>query len=289
MCSTLFGSTLFLGVQHGPQTNDFPTYCLRLRPADCAPLVMQLQPTAEDVSRFVRSSREEQVLQLYEALRRGIDVPLVVPVPPTRVVVAAMSPLILSTASESGRLDEDEVLALCNVAHVPVTQDADFAFKHDGMDDAAAAWVMTVVVRAVAPSSPRTWRAWLATPSPLDAHYVLHPPAAAAVAQHLDHVLRCTYDDEDDDPGAPFRVLLHRTHFATHVAFAYINNVLFATWLSDMARGETLPYVRAALLSRMLITWDWQGHESTLPDFKPQKLVLVTGIREWVDGLTNMG
>lgn len=120
MCSILFSSPLFLGVQHSPQTNDFPTYCLRLSPAACAPLMMQLLPGADEVSRFMRSDRGQQVQQVHEALRRGIDFPLVVPVPPTRVSVQTLSPMIISTASESGRLDEDEVLALCNVSHVPV-------------------------------------------------------------------------------------------------------------------------------------------------------------------------
>lgn len=161
-----------------------------------------------------------------------------------------------------------------------VPQDPDFVFKHDSMDGASTAWVMTVVVRVVAPW-PKTWREWLAHSSPLDTHYGLPvPEVRSMVGQYLDYVLRCTYDEEDD-PGATVRVLLHRTHFAAHVSFAYINAVLINTWLSDMARSEMLTYLRAVLLSRMLITWDWTSHVSELPDFKPQKIVLVSGIRAW--------
>lgn len=125
MCSTLFAAQLLCGVHHDLHTGDFSTYYLRLPPRDCAPLVMQLagpDPSAA-VATYVRSGRAAQVALLHEALRQAVDVPLFVPVPQTRVPVSPLSALVLATASESGRLDEDEVVALCNVVHVPVSLD----------------------------------------------------------------------------------------------------------------------------------------------------------------------
>lgn len=146
------------------------------------------------------------------------------------------------------------------------------------MEAAAYACVMLLIPRAVAPA-PRTWQFWTSHASPLDTHYGMNSAVATLLCQHLDYVLRCTYDEEDD-PQAALRILLRRSHFEAHFAFAYVHGIIVSSWLADPSKCVMLPYLRAALLSRMLITWDWPNQESALPDFKPQKYVLISGIRK---------
>ena len=72
---------------------------------------------------------------------------------------------------------------------------------------------------------------------------------------------------------------MRRTHFAAHLAYAYLNEVVLSHWLTDVSQALLIPVVRAMMLARMLSLWDTC---STRDDFLAQKAVLISGIRTFV-------
>lgn len=236
-----------------------------------APLIMQTAATAADVASFAAATIADKLAILRDRMASAVDKLLFIPMPTTLTPVRPCSALVLAAKDDAGT---EHIIAICDVVSRPIVQYGNLVLKHASITEPwAYGLVMQVAVRAVL-GRPMTWSDTLAIDVPLDVHYMLDAGRKQQMAATIATLNTMYYELDDVTEPTPIRILMTRSHYAAHMAFAQYGGALITEWLRQFAPFQA-PMVRAVLVGRLhqLCT-----ATSPKPKFQLAALIMTTGV-----------